>query len=392
MRKIILFTGGVETLDYFSLQLGQAFEAMGHEVLIFDFRTEEQSYLELLNFFVKDNTVMISFNFSGIRGDDIFFDEEGNLFWDTHHIPCYNIIVDHPFYYHEHLRRRPMDYYQFCIDRDHVYYMKRFFPEVTTAFLPSAGTSLMSGDAYLPLNERTMDLIFTGNYTPPKAFDKHITRIDEEYTAFYRSIIDSLRADPSQTMEYVFERFLTKEMGRLSSEELKKCMENMIFLDLYVRFHFRGEVIRTLVDAGFQVHVFGHGWKQLECLHPENLIDGSSLDSQGCLQKISEAKISLNVMPWFKDGAHDRIFNSMLNGALCLSDDSRYLREEFHDDTELKFYSLSELWKLPDMVGSLLKHTDRMERIMKAGYQKASHDHTWAQRASVLSRMIEEKA
>lgn len=389
MKKIVLFAGCVETLDFFSLQLGQAFKAMGHEVLIFDFRTEEQSYHKLLTFFVRDNTVMISFNFSGIRGDEIFYDEDGNLFWDTHHIPCYNIIVDHPFYYHEHLRRRPMDYHQICIDRDHVNYMKRFFPEVKTEeFLPSAGTALKPARVYLPIKERKMDLIFTGNYTPPEAFDKHITRIDEEYTAFYRSIIDSLIADPSQIMECVFERFLTKEMGRLSEEDLKKCMENMIFIDLYVRFYFRGQVIRSLVDAGFQVHVFGHGWDKLECLHPENLLDGSSLDSLGCLQKISEAKISLNVMPWFKDGAHDRIFNTMLNGALCLSDDSRYLREEFHDGVELKFYSLTELWKLPDIVGSLLNHPDQMEHMIEAGYQKASHAHTWEQRAAVLSRIL----
>lgn len=392
MKKVVLFTGCVETLDFFSLQLGQAFEAIGHEVLYFDFRNETLSYHKLLTFFVRDNTVMVSFNFSGIRGDEIFYDEEGKLFWDTHQIPCYNIIVDHPFYYHEHLRKRPGDYHQICIDQDHLKYMKRFFPEVRTeAFLPSAGTALNPKGLYLPLRERKMDLIFTGNYTPPKAFDKHITRIDEEYTSFYYTIIDSLIADPSQTMEYVFEHFLTKEMGELSEEDLKKCMENMIFLDLYVRFYFRGQVIRTLVDAGFKVHVFGHGWRQLECLHPENLLDGSSIDSLGCLQKINQAKISLNVMPWFKDGAHDRIFNSMLNGALCLSDDSRYLREEFQDGVELKFYSLSELWRLPDMVSSLLNDPNRMEHIIEAGYQKAVQDHTWAQRVSVLSQRMEWK-
>ncbi|MBP1755166.1 MAG: hypothetical protein H6Q59_1564 [Firmicutes bacterium] len=392
MKRIVLFTGGVETLDFFSLQLGQALEQIGHEVMIFDLLNEEQSYYDLISFSITDQTVMICFNFTGICGEEIFQDEEGNLFWDIHRIPCYNIIVDHPFYYHEHLRRRPRYYHQFCIDRDHVSYMQRYFPEIRLeGFLPSAGTILESNGCYLPLKERKMDIIFAGNYSPPETFDKHITRIDEEYTYFYRSIIDALITDPCMTMESTFEHFLTKEMGELTVEELKLCMENMIFIDLYVRFYFRGQVIRTLVDAGFQVHVFGKGWQQLKCLHPENLFVGGSMDSFGCLQQISQAKISLNVMPWFKDGAHDRIFNSMLNGALCLSDESRYLREELRDGVELQFFSLTELEKLPELVASLLNHPDKMEDIIEAGYRKAAEGHTWAHRAKVLSQRIEQQ-
>lgn len=46
---------------------------------------------------------------------------------------------------------------------------------------------------------------------------------------------------------------------------------------------------------------------------------------------LADAKVSLNVMPWFKDGAHDRVFNSILNGAVCVTDPSRYLEEELHE-------------------------------------------------------------
>lgn len=390
MKKIIFFTGGVETLDFFSLQLAKAFDTMGHKIYIFDQLKEEESYQKLLCFYEEENTVMISFNFSGIRGDEIFIDEEGNLFWDTHPIPCYNIIVDHPFYYHELIRRRPKLYHQICIDRDHVSYMKRFFPEVSMeAFMPSAGTILEPSSNYIPIEDRPFDIIFTGNYTTPHTFDKHITRIDDEYTAFYHSIINALISDTGQPMEQVFEAFLNKELGELSEEELMLCMENMLFIDLYVRFYFRGQVIRTLVDHGFKVHVFGKGWDLLECEHPENLIDGGSLDSYECLQKISQAKISLNVMPWFKDGAHDRIFNSMLNGALCLSDSSIYLDEELQDGVEIQFYSLSELERLPSIVGTLLDHPDRMKKIIEAGYQKAASEHTWDHRAMILEQLLE---
>ena len=47
-------------------------------------------------------------------------------------------------------------------------------------------------------------------------------------------------------------------------------------------------------------------------------------------------------MPWFKDGTHDRVFTAMLQHTLSLTDDSRYLRENFTDKKELVFYSLEK--------------------------------------------------
>ena len=50
-----------------------------------------------------------------------------------------------------------------------------------------------------------------------------------------------------------------------------------------------------------------------------------------------DARIALNVMPWFKDGAHDRVFTAMLQGTAALTDDSRYLREECRDGENICF-------------------------------------------------------
>lgn len=120
-------------------------------------------------------------------------------------------------------------------------------------------------------------------------------------------------------------------------------MPTMMYVDLNVRFHYRQLAIRALVDAGLKVHTYGEGYNYIECQHPENIIQHGSANSQQCLDKISQAKISLNVMPWFKDGAHDRVFNSCLNGAVSLTDSSRYLDEIFTDDENILFYDLNML-------------------------------------------------
>ena len=67
-------------------------------------------------------------------------------------------------------------------------------------------------------------------------------------------------------------------------------------------------------------------------------------NSQKCHDMLSQSKISLNVMPWFKNGIHDRIFNSCLNGAVSLSDSSIYIDELFTDRQNIILYDLNMFW------------------------------------------------
>lgn len=419
MKKIVMFEGEIETQEYFTYRLKERFEELGHQVYVhnLDAEKERKSLSGLMRFVEPGNTVMVCFNFHGITPGDIFWDEtDGSWFWDDLDIPCYNIVVDHPFYYHRFLYAAPKKYIHISIDRYHDAYMKRFFPEkLRIPFLPLAGTQLTLGElplqtgpkgkpeeisllaetsltpeGYLPLEERPTDVVFTGNYTPPWKFDKYIKRLGDEYEQFYRGILKDLLENTSQTLEEVAERHLRREIPEVTEDELRETMGNLIFLDLYARSVVRGKAVQVLADAGIKVAVYGGGWEELECAHPENLILGKGVDSLTCLQKISRAKISLNVMPWFKDGAHDRIFNTLLNGALLVTDSSIYLDDLLKDGENCVLFSLETLDSLPDKIKSLLEQSEKMKQIIQKGYQLACGKHTWAQRADFLSDIIEQ--
>ena len=181
---------------------------------------------------------------------------------------------------------------------------------------------------------------------------------------------------------------LKEELGQISDAQLKSCYKNMIFIDLSVRFHFRAIAVKELVDNGFKVNVFGAGWNALDCKHPENIINGGGVNSRKCLEAINQSKISLNVMPWFKDGAHDRIFNSMLNGAVSLSDDSIYLKEQFCDRKDIKFFNLAHIDKISYMTQEILKDEDWMVEMANNGRIKAQNSHSWECRANTIDEMI----
>ena len=89
-------------------------------------------------------------------------------------------------------------------------------------------------------------------------------------------------------------------------------------------------------------------------------------------------------MPWFKDGAHDRVYNSMTNGAVCVSDPSTYLSETLIDGSDLVFYSLNEIEALPDTIRDLLSNPEKAKTIAAHGYQTVMEKNTWKQRAETL--------
>lgn len=389
IKKLVLFTHGIETLWYFSLQVGKAFEKLGYEIFYFDQCASYDSLSRLLAFCQPGVTAAISFNFNGCSGEDYMIDVHGINFFESRKIPFINIVADHPFYYHKFLPFLPADYTQISIDREHQRYLHRFFPDMKCGpFLPLAGTSLWTENTLPGWDDRPMDVVFTGNYVPPSKFEKDITRINDEYTQFYYGIIDDFIAHPHMNMMDGIIKHLWNEVEDITEDGIRELMPNMIMIDLYVRNYFRGEVVKHLADSGLRVTCFGTGWDLLKCSHPENITIGPLLKSEECLREISRAKISLNVMPWFKDGAHDRVFNSMLNGAVCFTDWSNYLEEELSDGEDIMFYELDNLKQLSESIRALLHHRERWEQIQRRAYKTAADRHTWEDRARRIHKEI----
>ena len=235
-----------------------------------------------------------------------------------------------------------------------------------------------------------MDIIFTGNYTPKHILRKQIDNLEQDYIDFYEKVLSDIINHPNMTIDEAAEKHLREEFNDLTDEQLCNCMPGMMYADLNVRFHYRELAIRALVDSGLKVNTYGEGYNYIVCEHPENIIQHGSANSQQCLDNISQAKISLNVMPWFKKGAHDRVFNSCLNGAVCLTDSSSYLDEIFTDGKDILFYDLNMLkdyemsgydYKVIEpmikRVRELLMDDTALQSIADNAYELCRVEHTW---------------
>lgn len=405
IRKIIFIKNAVETLGYFSEQIALELERNGYETCFIDYERMYESMDAMLHFMDREETALVTFNFIGLRGEAVFQTESGRSIWQEENLPVLNILVDHPLYYHSCLKEAGERMRVFCVDREHVGYVRRFYPGVRVKFLPLAGNELLFShgdgehgthrthceDVSEPVlyGQRTFDLVFAANYVSMEMLEEKVKALDEDYRIFYRRIMEDLIADPTQSVDAVMERHIRDELGAVPEEQLCAAMSGMIWIDLFVRSYFREKVVQTLADAGIIVRVFGADWEKIHCKKPQNVrTSGGKVNSAACVQAMRDARIALNVMPWFKDGAHDRVFTAMLQGTAVLTDDSRYLREECRDGENICFYSLRALQQLPDQVVSLLEDPVRMAELAERGYRMAEKRHRWKNRAGLLMQAL----
>lgn len=422
MRKAILIKNAVETLGFFSEQMAERFRELGVETYFVDYDRLAETVHGIRRFAEPEHTVLVTFNFIGLSGEEVFLDEAGRTLWEVCGVRVFNILVDHPMYFHSKLVKEHPNLYLFCVDRAHVSYLRRFYPEYAAEFLPLAGNRLTvrtecpagtetgirnagraaefptESEFSIPLESaygmRPYEVVFTANYVPLTVFSARIRAQGAEYEAFYRGILEDLLENPAQSVDAVFGRHITEELGNLTGEELRGAMAGCAFLDMYARSLLRGEMVRGLLEAGIKIHVFGADWdklplERLSAGKRENLIwNGKMINSSECARAVANAQIALNVLPWFRDGAHDRIFTAMLQKTAVLTDESRFLREAFSDGVQLAFYAPGDTAAAAERIRELLVNPEETAQMAERGRAKAAECHTWGTRAETLFSRI----
>ena len=175
----------------------------------------------------------------------------------------------------------------------------------------------------------------------------------------------------------------------LAQEQVKQLFRFSEPIDWMARMYYREKIISIIAEAGIDIWLLGRGWENHPSTELHNVhIINDRVPFADTLSVMEKAKINLNVMPWFKDGAHDRVFNSILNGAVCVSDTSRYLSEELKEGEGVSYYDLKHLEQLPVKVKDLLADEKQMRDIAMRGVEKTAEKHTWAQRAIELEEKI----
>lgn len=380
--RIVLFYSLTESLCYFSDRLAEEFQKRGHETFILDLPASSadnpHSFQHFTEFISQKVDMVICFDGIGTR------EEKYINIWDKHQAIVVDILLDPPLRFHATLEKHPQNYLLFCCDRDHVDYVKRYFNETVpfVEFMPHVGVMPKKDMPVIPYRQKQYDILFSGTYYRPEDMFAKIEKFFEKGTPiyqFYQFMFRLLIEDSSLTTEQAVLQTIRQAGFDAGSEELKTLLNFSESVDWAIRMYYRGRVVETLADAGFELHLLGRGWENHSTASYPNVhrID-DRIPYEKTLYYMADAKINLNVFPWFKSGTHDRIFNTLLQHSLPLTDTSKWVTEHFTDGEDIALYDLKHLEQLPEIVGSLLWDSGRAEAMIEKGYEKVAQHLTWS--------------
>lgn len=404
--RIVLFYSEVESFNCFTDQLVKEFTGRGHETFILDLMAidsqKQETYEPFLAFITQKVDAAVCFDGLGAR-EDMFIQV-----WDGHDAVVIDIMLDPPLRFHPTLEKHPKKYHLLCCDRNHVAYIKKYFGGTVSRveFMPHAGVLPETGakdqasaggiaeEPVIPWKDRTYEILFCGTYYRPEDQFVQLSRLFPEGSTlygFYQYVYRILVEDSSLSVDQGVE--LAAEQVKLlpSWEEMKILLRCSEHVDWAIRMYQRGRVVQTLADAGFELYLLGRGWENhpsADCLNVHRIDDRVPFEKT--FAHMADAKINLNVMPGFKAGTHERIFNILLRHSLPLTDSSSWIDEHFTDGEDIALYDLKFLEQLPFLTDRLLSHPARTEEMIRRGYEKVARNYTWSNCADRILETIEE--
>jgi len=305
-------------------------------------------------------------------------------FFQKIHGPKFQFWFDNPLRFNGILRNLSEDNYILCQDADHAELIRKYYHTPNAIQFPPGGMEVTGKPAFHMQEDRPYDVIFMGRY--------------------FADDFDGLTTEQKEFYEYMLSHpLLTFEQGFFNlNGGVETCAED-VFIERMMELkpacravigHFRNEVITAVLHAGITIHVYGETWNELLQLYPEyagRLCIHPEVSMKDSLEEFRKAKIGLNIMSWYKSGMTERIANIMLSGAVCLSDETTYLKEHSVAGEEIELYSVNGIDKLPEQIYALLQDDTKRQKIALRGYRKAVEEFSWNARARQLIRLSERR-
>lgn len=399
--KVLIYKGqsGYDALRVFADELAAELGQIGCHVRVLDF-TSSDAHGQLKDIFENRDGFLpdIIFSMNGIEAG--FRTDSGRLFHNETGIPFVSYIVDHPLYHHERLKTRLRDHHVLCANEGFAEYVKTYYKVKSAAILMQAGLGgefLNEGEhaggstKIVDIFERPYNIVFPGTYRGEKEIEAAIEKSNPTVRNVACCMLEELIDNPGLRLEDGLMTVLKKQNITLAKDTFADTMNAMHLADKYVRALYRKMAVKSLLQNGIKVDVWGERWQELipELREPGLLNIHAPVSYREAAKIYGQSKMVLNVMPWAKEGLHDRMLSAMLNGAVCVSDETTTLVEKCKEKECALVYSLAHLEKLPAMVKEVLRDKKRMENIAENGFIWAEQSHTYKQRAKELKEHFE---
>lgn len=384
MKKIIVIKGNSQygTLRVGTDDLVREFRELGINVTVVD-RQNEDDWKNLPNILDASYDAVFSMQMVALKAKILVEKCKGDSFKNIKYI-C--ICADHPLYANYWLKQ-VKDKNSFCMllaDRNHKKYIDEFYPNIKTIVHGTTiGSALSEIKAY---KSRTIDVFFGGTYFDVENEWENIEQLEDADKVIAKKVIPIILDNTGMTLEAAVKSIVSE----YDIEEFRELMERLMPVDRYIRGFYRNEWLMALARAGIKLSIFGNGWDKSLVKTCENVtvIEGEATLEQG-MYYMADSKMILNIMPWSRNGLHDRIINAMLVGAICVTNSNERVNELF-SDKEIVAYPLDQIENVIARVKYLLANEEEAEKISALALKRAHKDFSVQKYAQRIVECIDE--
>lgn len=298
----------------------------------------------------------------------------------------FNFVFDHPIWMLPHLQHEVKDFCVLTHDFNYVKFIEQYYG-MPAYILPPAGI-ITCGDEP-KTEEKKYDLSFVGTYGDYINEMKLIHAMERKQRFLANHFLLIMRKNPNLTAEKALEQTLLERNLTLSEEEFLEQFYQLRRVIYCVMHYYRYLVLKAILKADIRLDVFGDSWKNCPLKKYDNLICHPNVTVEESLAVWRYSKLSLNIMSWHKAGFTERIANSMLAGAVVVTDKSDYLEKDFKNNEDILLFDLREISTLPNRIKRLLEDDMRCKQIAECAKEKALREHTWQTRAKEFLRLLE---
>lgn len=366
-------------LNVFAEQLGQALEAKGQRVWYFDGQKESPDALTgYIGKYFKAIIGIQNYLFHVKMADGVTYLHERIKG------PKLHLILDHPIWLKRQLEHDYGDFYVLSHDRNYVRFVEQYYGKRAIHF-PIPGILRENGQC-----EKKYEITFVGSMGDYREQLQVIRQMEAPDRYLANRFLLVMRRETKASSEEAFEKafsFYEELYAGEDKTEVFYRMRNVIYL---VMDYYRYRILKTILDGGIKLDVFGDFWTDSLLKDHPGLICHPSVSVEESLEIFSQSRLSLNVMSWHKDGFTERAANIMLSHAVLVTDWTAYIAENYRDGEELQMFELDRLEELPGKIKTLLENRSLQQQIAEAGYQKTLQCHTWERRAEELLNFLED--
>lgn len=298
----------------------------------------------------------------------------------------FNFVFDHPIWMLPHLQHGVTDFCVLTHDFNYAGFIEQYYGKAAY-ILPPAG--ILARGEESKTEEKKYDLSFVGTYGDYIHEINLIHGMERRQRFLANHFLLVMRKNPNLTAEKALEQTLRERDMTLSKEEFLEQFYQLRRVIYCVMHYYRYLVLKAILEAGLRLDVFGDSWQHCPLRKYDNLICHPNVTVEESLAVWGQSKLSLNIMSWHKAGFTERIANSMLQGAVVVTDKSDYLEKDFKNEEEILMFDLREISALPDRIKKMLEDDAGRGRIAEAAKKKALQEHTWQARAKEFLRLLE---